>query len=278
MCHTEAGGDHLAPTIARTGVQFVMAYGANGNGAANGHAVHRGFDPTEREVVLVHSSDLHLGANGRHADLHSLRQVLDAAAAVQADVVLLAGDVFDHNRVPLTMLDETARVLGDAGAPIVILPGNHDCLAADSVYRRGGLAEPANVHVLGITENELVTFSRLDLDVWGRPHLDHVDMSPLRDGRPRSNARWSVAAAHGHWVSGPHDHHRSWLIHQEELEALDTDYVALGHWDRAVRVGEGVVPAYYSGSPDLAKSVNVVRFRPSGDVVVERHMFHGGGG
>lgn len=227
--------------------------------------------PAPRHIVLVHSSDLHLGAGHNPDDHEALHSVIGAARSLQADVLLLAGDIFDHNRLSLATLDAAARALGDAGLPVVILPGNHDCLAPNSVYRRGGLADPANVHVLGITSDDAVALPDLDLEIWGRPHLDHVDMSPFADPRPRGAARWNVATGHGHWVSGPHDHHRSWKIHEEELAALDTDYVALGHWDRAVRVGEGDIPAYYSGSPDLARTVNVVRFTASGQVEVNRH-------
>jgi DNA repair exonuclease SbcCD nuclease subunit len=168
--------------------------------------------------------------------------------------------VFDHNRVPLDLLDRCARMMGDAALQVVILPGNHDCLTPNSVYRRGGLAEPANVHVLGISVDEAATFPDLDLEIWGRPHLDHSDMSPLRDPRRRALGR-QIVTAHGHWVTGPHDLHRAWLIHDEEIAATGADYVALGHWDRALPVGDGSVPAFYSGSPDLARTVNVVRFR-----------------
>ncbi len=125
-----------------------------------------------------------------------------------------------------------------------------------------------NVEVLGITVDESLTISDLDLEVCGRPHLDHLDMSPLADPRPKGAVRWQIAMAHGHWVSGPHDLHRSWLIHQEELSRLQSDYLALGHWDVATPIGDGSVPAYYSGSPDLARSINLVRL---GDTVtVER--------
>ena len=195
--------------------------------------------------------------------------MLAAAREARADVLLLAGDVFDHNRVQLPLLDQATRLMGDAGFPIVILPGNHDCLTPNSVYRRGGLAEPATVHVLGISVGEVASLPELDLAVWGRPHMDHADYSPLRDPLARS-ARHQVITAHGHWVTGPHDHHRAWLIHDEEIAALDTDYVALGHWDRALPVGDGSVPAYYSGSPDLAKTVNVVRFKLDNTVDVSR--------
>ena len=225
------------------------------------------------ELVMVHSSDLHLGSHPDKGEHESLHVVIAAAREARADVLLLAGDVFDHNRVPLAALDQAARAMGDSPFQIVILPGNHDCLADNSVYRRGGLADPANVHVLGVTVDEAVLFKQLDLEIWGRAHRDYHDYSPLADPRPRGAARWNVATAHGHWVSGPHDHHRSWLIFQEELDTLDIDYLALGHWDRAVKVGEGDLHAYYSGSPDLARSVNVVRFGAHG-VDVERRFLH----
>jgi DNA repair exonuclease SbcCD nuclease subunit len=221
------------------------------------------------DLVLVHSSDLHLGLDHRGDDLHALRQVIRAAQDAHAQVLLLAGDVFDHNRIPLELLDRAARLMGDAGVEIVVLPGNHDCLTPNSVYRRGGLADPANMHVLGITVDEAVTFPTWDLEIWGRPHMDHADMSPLRDPRGRT-ARHQVATAHGHWVTGPYDHHRAWLIHDEEIAATGADYVALGHWDRALPVGDGAVPAYYSGSPDLAKTVNIVRFADDGVLHVTR--------
>lgn len=213
-----------------------------------------------RPLVVVHSSDLHLGLDSRRSDLGSLRAIARAMREVDADVLLLAGDVFDHNRLPLHLIDEAGRLLADLDRPVVILPGNHDCLAADSVYRRGGLAEVPNVEVLGLTIDEDLCLDALDLQIWGRPHLDHVDMAPLAGGRRLRRRRRHISIAHGHWVTGPHDDHRSWLIRDEEIQALDSDYLALGHWDRAVQAGTGPVPAYYSGSPDLARSVNVLRF------------------
>jgi len=62
----------------------------------------------------------------------------------------------------------------------------------------------------------------------------------------------------------------SWVFGDEEIAATGADYLALGHWDRAMRVGDGVVSAYYSGSPDLAQTVNMVRLTAAADVVVTR--------
>lgn len=231
-----------------------------------------------REVVLVHSSDLHLSADssvGPSASsdaLSVLREVLAAARVVGADLLILAGDTFEHNRQPPQLIDRAVCTMGEFGAPIVILPGNHDPLTADSVYRRAELAAAANVCVLGLTVDEAVAFPGLGLEVWGRAHRDYSDMSPLLKPRVRST-RWLLAAAHGHYVEGPHEPGRllgSWLIRREELIATGADYVALGHWNRAARVGDQQIHAYYSGSPDYAGTVNVVRLRPDGAVEVAR--------
>jgi hypothetical protein len=62
----------------------------------------------------------------------------------------------------------------------------------------------------------------------------------------------------------------SWVFGDEEIAATAADYLALGHWDRPMQVGSGVVPAYYSGSPELAGTVNLVRLNAAGEVVVAR--------
>jgi DNA repair exonuclease SbcCD nuclease subunit len=225
--------------------------------------------PQTRDLLIVHSSDLHLGASYRGAPLDPLERVLDVARRLDADAVLLVGDVFDHNRVPLSLIDDATRLLSAAERRVIILPGNHDCLLPASVYHRGGLADPDNVWVLGCSVDQAVQFPDLDLEIWGRPHLDYADMSPLETPRPRST-RWQIAMAHGHWVRDSYDLGRSWLIRDDEIAASAADYVALGHWDVAVQAGDGSVPAFYSGAPDYAGTVNVVRLCADGGVAVSR--------
>ena len=89
----------------------------------------------------------------------------------------------------------------------------------------------------------------------------------------------AAAAAHGHYVEEPERPGRllgSWLIRREELIATGADYVALGHWNRAARVGDERIHAYYSGSPDYAGTVNVVRLRPGGAVEVTQAPLRAG--
>ena len=80
-----------------------------------------------------------------------------------------------------------------------------------------------------------------------------------------------MALAHGHYEEdGAVPLRPSWLISDAEIDATEADYLALGHWNRPEKVGTGRVPAYYSGSPELAKTVNVIRLTRDGAVEVER--------
>ena len=233
--------------------------------------------PPARDIVVVHSSDLHVD-HDYTARLHGgdgtagLGCVLEAARGLSADVVLLAGDTFDSHRVPQNLIEQAAAVIAAAALPVVILPGNHDPAIATAIYRDGALAAVKDLHVIGVTHDEVVAFPDLALEVWGRPHRDYDDMIPFERARARQT-RWLIAMAHGHYEPNPDRSigpRPSWLIGDDEIAATGADYVALGHWNRAVRVGNGVVPAYYSGSPEYAGTINVVRLSEAGGVTVTR--------
>ncbi len=227
------------------------------------------------DIVLAHSSDLHVD-DDHTADVYDgdgtggLRVVLTTARAHKADIALLVGDVFDHNRMPPDVLARAARLMAEAGMAVVILPGNHDPLTPDSCYIRGGFADIANVHILGLTHQHALEFRDFDMEIWGHPHHSYDNMVPLRAPRPRST-RWQIALAHGHYEEdGAVPLRPSWLISDAEIDATGADYLAMGHWNRPAKVGTGRVPAYYSGSPELARTLNLVRLRPTGAVEVSR--------
>jgi DNA repair exonuclease SbcCD nuclease subunit len=233
------------------------------------------------ELRLVHSSDLHVDdrrcsaaddGNGTAA----LAQVLATARGLRADIVLLAGDTFETNELSPSLIDEAGMLLANAGMPVVILPGNHDPALPNSVYVKGGSLQIANLAILGITHGEAAAFAPFDLEIWGRPHRDYRDMAPLPGPRPRA-MRWQVAIAHGHYeppATRANPLRPSWVFGDEEIAATAADYLALGHWDRPMPVGDGSVPAYYSGSPALAHTVNLVRFTAGGEVLVNREALH----
>src|SRR5262249_1657045 len=111
---------------------------------------------SSNDVVMVHSSDLHVD-HDYTARLHGgdgtagLACVLNAARAIDADVVLLAGDTFESHRLPHHVVDRTASMIAAVGLPVVLLPGNHDPAIPEAVFRRGMLAAVDNLKVLGVT-------------------------------------------------------------------------------------------------------------------------------
>ena len=234
------------------------------------------------EVTLVHSSDLHVD-DGRIAAQHSgdgtggLRAVLAFARGTRADLVILAGDTFDNHMVNAATIERAGRLLAEAGVPVVLLPGNHDPVSADSVYIRGGFDRIPGLRILGMTDGGAVHFPEHQLEIWGNAHRDYQDMVPLKDPRPRTT-RWQVCVGHGHYEP-PETWHNplrpSWLISDAAIAATGADYVALGHWDRPAQVGDGVIPAYYSGSPEWAKTVNRIRLTAAGEVRVTRESLSG---
>jgi DNA repair exonuclease SbcCD nuclease subunit len=237
--------------------------------------------PVSRDIVVVHSSDLHVD-HDYTARLHGgdgaagLACVLDAACGIKADIVILAGDTFDSHRVPQHLVERAAAVIERAVLPVVVLPGNHDPAVNEAVYRRDALKAVKNLHVIGVTHDESVVFDGLSLEIWGRAHRDYADMIPLdiarHEGR-RRRTRWQIAVAHGHYEPAADrgaELRPAWLISDAEIAATGADYVALGHWNRATPVGNGMVPAYYCGSPEYAGTVNVVRLSDAKGVTVSR--------
>lgn len=234
------------------------------------------------EVTLVHSSDLHVD-DGRIAAQHGgdgtggLRAVLAFARETRADLVILAGDTFDNHMVNAATIERAGRLLAEAGVPVVLLPGNHDPVSADSVYIRGGFDRIPGLCILGMTDDGAVHFPEHRLEIWGNAHRDYQDMVPLKDPRPR-RTRWQVCVGHGHYEP-PETWHNplrpSWLISDAAIAATGADYVALGHWDRPAQVGDGVIPAYYSGSPEWAKTVNRIRLTTAGEVLMSRESLPG---
>lgn len=218
--------------------------------------------------LILHTSDLHLGdpLERRAANLDLLAEAVEAT---RPDVVVVAGDVFEHNRVAVSFAQRSLRRLADLAPPVVLLPGNHDTLIAGSVYERGGAETLEGLTVLGLGNDGSVVFDALGLEVRGVPHRGYDDQRPLDGNVPRTT-RWRVTVAHGHWEQGPADRHRGWRFTLDDVSRLDTDYLALGHWDSPTRVSGPPTPAYYSGSPSTARSVHLVRLEDGAPAEVTR--------
>lgn len=227
---------------------------------------------SKRPLRLLHTSDLHLGAHHDDKELAVLRRVIELGRDSKADVLLLAGDIFDHNRVKAEFIERAREVMESSPSPMVILPGNHDCLLAGGVYERGGFGKSERIHVLGLDGGEVAALHDLGLTAWGRAHRDHRDLRPLHDPPDFDPNGWRVAIAHGHLVQTKEDERRAYKILPEEIEAQPADYVALGHWDVYTEASSSG-RAFYSGSPLYAGTVNLVELEPDKDLTLRRIPF-----
>ncbi len=93
-----------------------------------------------RPVRFIHTSDIHLdtsfsgaalpsrlGDRKREAVRGTFRRILEEAARLPADFVLVAGDLFEHDRVTadtVEFLKQQFAALGEIR--VFIAPGNHD--------------------------------------------------------------------------------------------------------------------------------------------------------
>ena len=239
---------------------------------------------------VLHTSDVHLGAyssnpfkaqpDGSEAlepALKAFRHVLDLGCEAGVDVVVIAGDFFDHVRVKRPYVEATCELMAAVGRPVVILPGNHDPHMPDGIYQKFADAFPANVHVISSAEGELVLLEEVGAQVWGQAHESYNDFRPA-SVRPAWNGDgnrhwWRIAMAHGYYV-GTGESRYSYQMTSDEIQALDADYVALGHIDVHEGVGDGSVPAYYPGAPRHSGGATIVEF--SADGVAVWHELHEG--
>ncbi len=103
---------------------------------------------------ILHTADWHVGRRlGRHDRIAEMREALDEVARIadeeRADLVLVAGDVFDRAAPPVESLSLglSALLRLARGRPVVVVAGNHD--APELFDALAPLLRDRGVHVIG---------------------------------------------------------------------------------------------------------------------------------
>jgi DNA repair exonuclease SbcCD nuclease subunit len=209
------------------------------------------------KVRMLHTSDVHIGhvtgPGDRHADICQC-PILGLAAAIgeyQADLLMIAGDLFDHARLSESAVGATLELLTGPGVPVVVIPGNHDVHDTKSLWQRcRSDVDRTGIHLLDQIEGSAFVHESKQITIWGRAMTDHEpSYRPLGEVPSRPNKGWYVVAAHGHLNLSSEDAHRSSPITYEEISATKADYVALGHWHLPTDASHGGVTAWYPGAP-----------------------------
>jgi len=219
---------------------------------------------------ILHTSDLHLERLADKA-CDSLTAVVNLAIDQHVDMVIIAGDLFDHNRIESELVDFVVEQLRRLPVPVAILPGNHDCLVPGSVYEEAGFQHSENIHLFTSPQGETLDLPELEVSIWGKCINSYdLDVLPLEGmPQPEQNGRWHVAIGHGYYVDGEAPIFPSYHIRREEVVNSGWDYIALGHMPMFRSVCLEPV-AHYCGSPVMSGSVALVELDEEVGVQVNR--------
>lgn len=206
-------------------------------------------------VRIIHCADFHIGAtfpvNGdkfRETLIDDFNRLVSLCIDKDIDILLIAGDLFDSNRVwgiSLSTVIDGLRRLSENGLKCFILPGTHDKLTKDSIYQQ--LPKISNVFIFGL-DCDYYYDDTTGIYITGNAYKgEDVGKRALRGLSPREDARFNIALAHasieGGLVSGD-----DMLISDEEMKKSGFEYIALGHWHR-FNIVRGQKPiAIYPGS------------------------------
>jgi len=229
-------------------------------------------DGSRMQRRVLHTADLHLEKLNDKA-YHSLEALVNLAIEPKVDLVIIAGDLFDHNRVDDSVVSFVVEQLQRVPAYVAILPGNHDCLVPDSVYHRVELWKGAtNVRIFREPQGETLVLPGLGVSLWGKANVSHDgDLRPLAGiPQPLEKGQWHMAVAHGYYVDDKPPRFPSLHITREEIVISRQDYIALGHWPVFRCVCSEPVKAYYCDSPPLFGTVVIVDLAEETGVQVTR--------
>ncbi len=254
---------------------------------------------------ILHTADLHLGRTLGQLSLeedhaHILSQIFDALTAQAADVLLIAGDIFDRATPPARSVSQfnafLRRVVDETSCAVVAMAGNHD--QADRIGAMGVMTDPARALIRGelrADEPALVlhdahgpvAFSALpfafeyaaracfgDERIATPEDVIAAQVASARRAVP-PGARW-VVAAHAFVAGGTGTEAERPLARVGGIENVrpsvfdGADYVALGHLHRPQTVGAPHIR--YSGAPlafgfdeaGAQKSLSLVDLGPDG--------------
>lgn len=236
---------------------------------------------------LLHTADLHLGRSFNGISLEDdhqevLDQIVAALKSTEADVLIIAGDIFDRTSPPASAVRQfnqfISRVKQDTDAAIALIAGNHD--SGDRIEAMAMMNDPSRHLVRGVPVTDdrplILEDSHGPVAISGLPFAyEYAARASFGDeslASPEDVLKAQLAAARGHvpasarWVIIAH----GFVAGGEDSEAersltkiggeekvhhqifAGAEYVALGHLHRPQRVArdsEAAPLIHYSGAP-----------------------------
>lgn len=196
-------------------------------------------------LKIFHIADLHLGRTFRNlpeaqdilseARYETLQKIIDKANELEADIFVIAGDLFDRTSMNVGDIQKAVRAINQfAGEVALVLPGNHDYITADSQLWDRFIKE-AEDHVLVLDKKEPVELSVFDPEVMVYPAPCHAKHSAEHvigwvEEREKEEDSIHIGIAHGS-IEGvsPDFDQRYFPMSVNELQHSGMDLWLMGH-------------------------------------------------
>lgn len=194
---------------------------------------------------ILHIADLHLGRRFRNlpeaqetlsqARYKTLQHTVAKANEIKADIFAIAGDLFDRTSMNVSDIVKAVQAInGFEGKIVLVLPGNHDYITADS-HLWDRFKKEAEEHVLILDRKEPVDLSGFGLEAVAYPApcnsrhsaenaigwVQEIDKDP---------AKIHIGLAHGSIEGVSPDFDQQYFpMTVQELEGSGVDLWLMGH-------------------------------------------------
>ena len=210
-------------------------------------------------LTFLHAADFHLdspfhalppdqAAERRQEQRQLLTRLADAARQSQADLIFLAGDLFDSQRVRPETIQALYQVLEELEAEVFLSPGNHDPYTARSAYAR--TLWPDNVHIFTEDRMQTIPFPQYGCAVHGAAFTAPEETADrvLSGFTAPDDGLVHIGLLHGE-LTGSDSRYRP--LTTAAVAASGLHYLALGHVHGCTGVLRmGSVPYAYCGCPE----------------------------
>ena len=204
-------------------------------------------------VKIVHCGDVHLGASGgekrnfarRRAEIkQTFLRIVDFASENSADLLLIAGDLFDSHKISADILAEISAKFSEFGGTVFISPGNHDYYGADTFWEKANF--PSNVKIFK-SPSEVVELPQLGVKIFGSAFCGAFRYEHILSSFSASEDTINIAVIHGDMTPGS----AHGPIDAAEIANSNMDYIALGHIHKRTEVSKAGGTYYaYCGCPE----------------------------
>ena len=210
------------------------------------------------KVKILHCADIHIGASvsylgtsaakRRAETLLTFERIINAARENTVELLLIAGDLFDSNKIDSSLIDGVFEAIESLSpTPVVVAVGNHDPLTSDSPFITRKL--PNNLHVLG-TEDECFTLEKLGVRIYGKSFAGmYMQGKSSFSLTPPNDDIINIMLLHGDTSGDQSSDYNG--ISSGFMASSGMDYIALGHIHKRSDILKSGSSFYaYSGCPE----------------------------